>query len=154
PGAQADELLLEAAHLDQGEHAPDPLGRLRMRPRLDHPAGRDHRRRRPREVPQIPLVVDEAGPFCAGHRATLTCDMLDELTAVECLRRLDAGELSAVELARDTLSRLEAASDLNAVAALDEEATLAAAAEADAARAAGSEAPLLGLPLTIKDTIA
>ena len=80
--------------------------------------------------------------------------MLDELTAVECLRRLEAGELSAVELARETLSRLEAASELNAVAALDEEATLAAAAEADAARAAGSEAPLLGLPLTIKDTIA
>ena len=80
--------------------------------------------------------------------------MLDELTAVECLRRLQAGELSAVELATETLSRIEAASDLNAVAALDADATLAAAAGADAARAAGSTAPLLGLPLTIKDTIA
>jgi Asp-tRNA(Asn)/Glu-tRNA(Gln) amidotransferase A subunit family amidase len=80
--------------------------------------------------------------------------MLDELTAAECLRRLQAGELSAVELAGETLARIEAASDLNAVAALDGEATLAAAAEADAARAAGSTAPLLGLPLTIKDTIA
>jgi len=80
--------------------------------------------------------------------------MLDELTAVECLQRLRAGELSAVELAQATLARIEAAADLNAVAALDAEATLREAAAADAARAAGGDAPLLGLPVTIKDTIA
>jgi Asp-tRNA(Asn)/Glu-tRNA(Gln) amidotransferase A subunit family amidase len=80
--------------------------------------------------------------------------MLDELTAVECLRRLAAGELSAVELAEATLARIEAASDLNAVAAMDADATLAAAGEADAARAGGSTGRLLGLPITIKDTIA
>jgi amidase len=80
--------------------------------------------------------------------------MLDELTAAECLRRLQKSELSAVELARATLARLETADrDLNAVAALDGDAVLAAAAAADSARAAGSSAPLLGLPLTIKDTI-
>ncbi len=81
--------------------------------------------------------------------------MLDELTAATCLRRLEAGELSAVELAGETLERIEAADrELNAVAALDGDGVLAAAAAADAARRAGSSAPLLGLPLTIKDTIA
>jgi Asp-tRNA(Asn)/Glu-tRNA(Gln) amidotransferase A subunit family amidase len=80
--------------------------------------------------------------------------MLDELTAVECLRRLNARELSAVELGEETLARIDAADrELNAVAALDGDAVLAAAAEADAARRAGSTAPLLGLPVTIKDTI-
>src|SRR5262249_10886428 len=133
---------------------PDALGRLGVRARLDHPSGRDDRGGRAGMVPEVPLVVHEPRPaLCALHRATLTCDMLDELTAVECLRRLTVGELSAVELAELTLARIEAASDLNAVAALDGDATLAAAAEADAARAAGSTGLLLGLPVTIKDTI-
>jgi Asp-tRNA(Asn)/Glu-tRNA(Gln) amidotransferase A subunit family amidase len=79
--------------------------------------------------------------------------MLEELTALGCLRSLETGELSGVELAEATLARIQAAGDLNAVAALDREAALAAAAQADAERAAGSTAPLLGLPLTIKDTI-
>ena len=81
--------------------------------------------------------------------------MLHELTAVECLQRLHAGELSAVELARETLARIEAADrEVNAVAALDGDAVLAAAGRADDARRTGSTAPLLGLPVTIKDTIA
>jgi amidase len=79
--------------------------------------------------------------------------MLEELTAVGCLRSLETGELSAVELAEATLARIESAAELNAVAAVDRESVLAAAAQADAERAAGSTAPLLGLPLTIKDTI-
>ena len=53
------------------------------------------------------------------------------------------------------MAGIEAADrELNAVAALGGEAVLAAAAEADAARRAGSRAPLLGLPVTVKDTIA
>ena len=64
--------------------------------------------------------------------------MLDELTAATCLRRLEAGELSAVELAGETLERIEAADrELNAAAALDGDGVLAAAAAADAARRAG-----------------
>ena len=81
--------------------------------------------------------------------------MLHELTAVECLQRLHARELSAVELAHETLARIEEADrEVNAVAALDGDAVLAAAGRADDARRAGSTLPLLGLPVTIKDTIA
>jgi Asp-tRNA(Asn)/Glu-tRNA(Gln) amidotransferase A subunit family amidase len=69
------------------------------------------------------------------------------------LRLLEAGELSSRELVEDVLARLDAASALNAVAAHDDEAALAAADEADRARADGSAAPLLGLPLTIKDSL-
>jgi Asp-tRNA(Asn)/Glu-tRNA(Gln) amidotransferase A subunit family amidase len=76
-------------------------------------------------------------------------------TAAEWLRRLRDRELSARELTEQTLGRIEAAGQkLNAVAALDAEAALAAAGEADRARADGATGPLLGLPVTIKDTLA
>jgi amidase len=76
-------------------------------------------------------------------------------TAAEWLRRLTAGELSALELTEATVAQIEAADqELNAVAAFARDAGLAAAARADAARRDGSTAPLLGLPVTIKDTIA
>jgi Asp-tRNA(Asn)/Glu-tRNA(Gln) amidotransferase A subunit family amidase len=76
-----------------------------------------------------------------------------EPSAYEWLRRLDAGELSARELVARVLARLDAASALNAVVARDDEAALAAADGADAARARGWRAPLLGLPVTIKDSL-
>ncbi|HEU0335443.1 MAG TPA: amidase [Gaiellaceae bacterium] len=69
------------------------------------------------------------------------------------LRRLEAREVSSRELVEDALARLDRAAALGAVAARDDEAALAAADEADRARAAGSAAPLLGLPLTIKDSL-
>ena len=76
-------------------------------------------------------------------------------TAVEWLRRLAAGELSSRELTERTLARIEEANArLNAVAAIDSKAALAEADAADARRAAGESLPLLGLPLTIKDTLA
>ncbi len=76
-------------------------------------------------------------------------------TAAEWLRRLRDRELSARELTEQTLGRIEAAGqELNAVAALDADAALAAAGEADRARADGATGPLLGLPVTIKDTLA
>ncbi|HKI92114.1 MAG TPA: amidase, partial [Gaiellaceae bacterium] len=75
-------------------------------------------------------------------------------SAREWLARLDRGELSSRELVEDVLARLDAAQPLNAVVARDDEAALAAADAADAVRAAGDRRPLLGLPLTIKDSIA
>jgi len=75
-------------------------------------------------------------------------------SAREWLARLDRGELSSRELVEDVLARLDAAQPLNAVVARDDEAALAAADAADASRAAGDRRPLLGLPLTIKDSIA
>jgi len=76
-----------------------------------------------------------------------------EPTAVELLAQLRRRELSARELAEDRLDRVEAAADLNAVAHIDRAATLADAEAADRALAAGAEGALLGLPLSIKDSL-
>jgi len=87
-------------------------------------------------------------------------------SAVTWLARLEAGEVSSRELVERTLARIEAANaELNAVTAIHPERSLAAADEADRERAAGgrgasagglggtSSRPLLGLPVTIKDTV-
>ena len=50
------------------------------------------------------------------------------------------------------LQRARALAELNAFITLDEAAVLAAARDADKARAAGSAAPLLGVPLGVKDS--
>jgi amidase len=70
-----------------------------------------------------------------------------ELAALVCARRL-----SAVEVARDALARLDAANPaINAVVDHRPEATLAEAARIDAALAAGEDpGPLAGVPVTIK----
>ena len=78
-----------------------------------------------------------------------------EPTAGEWLRRLGAGEVSAVELAGRQLELVEEANArLSAVAALDDESVLRDAAEADRRRAAGERSALLGVPITIKDSLA
>lgn len=75
-------------------------------------------------------------------------------SAVAWLARLEAGEVSSRELVERTLARIEAAdAELNAVTATHPERSLAAADEADRERAAGGGRPLLGLPVTIKDTV-
>ncbi len=75
-------------------------------------------------------------------------------SACAWLTRLAAGEVSSRELVERTLSRIEAAhAELNAVTAIHPERSLAAADEADRARAAGTGGPLLGLPVTVKDTV-
>jgi amidase len=97
-----------------------------------------------------------------------------EPSATAWLARLEAGELSSRELVERTLRRIEAANaELNAVTAIYPERALAAADEADAERAAGGRGetgaggsrpgaagrtgadgrPLLGLPVTVKDTV-
>lgn len=77
-----------------------------------------------------------------------------ELSAVGWLSRLDARSVSAVELARHYLDRIEAVDPaLHAVIACDPIAVLAAAGAADAERGRGGHRPLLGLPVTIKDSI-
>ena len=78
---------------------------------------------------------------------------VSEPSAREWLRRLDEGELSARELVERVLGRLDAASSLNALVARDDEAALRAAAAADDARKRGRRAPLLGLPITVKDSL-
>ena len=75
-------------------------------------------------------------------------------SAVEWLRKMDAGEISAVDLVQQTAVRIEAADKrVHAVVAEDPERRLADAKAADGRRARGETAPLLGLPVTIKDSI-
>ncbi len=79
-----------------------------------------------------------------------------EPSATAWLARLEAGEVSSRELVERTLARIEAANaELNAVTAIHPDRSLAAADEADRERAAGANQSkaLLGLPVTIKDTV-
>jgi amidase len=73
-------------------------------------------------------------------------------TAAETARRVKAREVSAVEVARAALARLDAVNPkLNAVVAPLHEEALAAAAAVDAAVAAGlATGPLAGVPVTVK----
>lgn len=75
-------------------------------------------------------------------------------SAAEWIERLDRGELSARELAEHYLKRIfDRDAHLNAVVALEPEMVLADADEADRLRRTGVRRPLLGLPITIKDSI-
>ncbi len=74
-------------------------------------------------------------------------------TAVELSAALKAKQVSAVELAQDAIDRIERHdTKINAVCVRDFERGLAAARAADAALARGETKPLLGLPLTVKES--
>ena len=74
-------------------------------------------------------------------------------TAVELSAALKAKEVSAVELAQDAIGRIERHDGkINAVCVRDFERALEAARSADAALARGETRPLLGLPLTVKES--
>ncbi|HEX6448304.1 MAG TPA: amidase [Trebonia sp.] len=74
-------------------------------------------------------------------------------TVTGWLGRLASGEISARELCGHYLARMDAAAGLNAVIHRDDDAALAAAGAADARRRHGEDAPLLGIPVTVKDCI-
>lgn len=76
---------------------------------------------------------------------------LAHASVAELGRLLDAGKVSAVELANVALERIEAHRDLNAFLNVRPEVTLAQARAADARRARGERGPLLGVPLAHKD---
>jgi amidase len=74
-------------------------------------------------------------------------------TAVELSAALAAKKVSAVELAQDAIGRIERHdSRINAICVRDFERGLAAARAADAALARGEKKPLLGIPLTVKES--
>ncbi|UQU62653.1 amidase [Couchioplanes caeruleus] len=75
-------------------------------------------------------------------------------TAAELAAAMDAGEVSAVELAMAMIARIERLDgDINAICVPDFDRALAAAGEADAARSRGEAGPVLGVPMTVKDSI-
>ena len=74
-------------------------------------------------------------------------------TATSLSAALAARKVSAVELARDAIARIERHDEkINAICVRDFERGLQAAREADAALARGERKPLLGLPLTVKES--
>jgi amidase len=74
-------------------------------------------------------------------------------TAVELSKALAAKQVSAVELAQDAIGRIERHdAKINAICVRDFERGLDAARAADAALARGEARPLLGIPLTVKES--
>jgi amidase len=74
-------------------------------------------------------------------------------TAVEMSAALKAKKVSAVELAKDAIGRIQRHDGkINAVCVRDFERALEAARAADAALARGESRPLLGIPLTVKES--
>jgi amidase len=74
-------------------------------------------------------------------------------TAVECSSALKTKKVSAVELAQDAIGRIERHDGkINAVCVRDFARGLDAARAADAALARGETKPLLGLPVTVKES--
>ncbi|OEV31351.1 amidase [Streptomyces nanshensis] len=75
-------------------------------------------------------------------------------TALGQLRALDQGEVSSRELTEAHLERVARHPEHNAVVTLDREGALDAAARADEKRSrGGAGGPLLGLPVTVKDSL-
>jgi amidase len=74
-------------------------------------------------------------------------------TALELTAALAARKVSAVELAQDAIGRIERHDGkINAVCVRDFDRGLEAARAADAARARGEKGPLLGIPITVKES--
>lgn len=75
------------------------------------------------------------------------------LSATELTAAMAAGTVSAVELTRAAIERIERYDQaINAVCAPDFDPALTAARAADEARRSGDSRPLLGVPITVKDS--
>ncbi len=77
-----------------------------------------------------------------------------ELTIAQAVGKMDAGELTSVELTRSCLARIdEVDSRLQAFISVDSEGALSQALEADKKRSEGTGGALCGVPLSIKDLL-
>jgi aspartyl-tRNA(Asn)/glutamyl-tRNA(Gln) amidotransferase subunit A len=80
--------------------------------------------------------------------------MLTDLTLTQAQAQLRAGDITAVELTQAHLDRIRTLDpQVRAFLTVTEETALAAAERADQCRRAGDDAPLLGIPLAIKDVL-
>jgi aspartyl-tRNA(Asn)/glutamyl-tRNA(Gln) amidotransferase subunit A len=79
---------------------------------------------------------------------------LTDLTMTEALEKLRSREISSVELTRAYLERIEQVEPMvDAYITVTPEVALQHAESADKRRAAGEDAPLLGLPMGVKDVL-
>ncbi|MCH8073791.1 MAG: indoleacetamide hydrolase [Proteobacteria bacterium] len=86
--------------------------------------------------------------------APVTPDRLTELSAIDGIRAMRQGEVSAEDYAAALLQRCEAGKHLNAFITLDRDRVLEAARESDRRRASGAQpGPLHGLPIPVKDSV-
>src|SRR5918999_1886881 len=93
-------------------------------------------------------------PSSPGDTGTMGVSHFQQPSAVEWLERMAAGQLSSRELTEHYIDRvLETNERVNALAAFDPESALSAADTADRSRARGNHGPLLGLPITVKDSL-
>jgi aspartyl-tRNA(Asn)/glutamyl-tRNA(Gln) amidotransferase subunit A len=77
-----------------------------------------------------------------------------ELTIGQALKCMDQGELSAVELAKSCLSRIDAIEkNVSAFVTIDREGALDQAQKADREREAGRAGRLCGVPISVKDLL-
>src|SRR5260370_30510585 len=88
-----------------------------------------------------------------SRRNVLATSQWSFKTATELSAALAAKKVSAVELAQDAIGRIERHDGkINAICVRDFARGLDAARAADTARARGETRPLLGLPLTVKES--
>lgn len=74
-------------------------------------------------------------------------------SAVELMAALRAGEVSSVELIEEAITRIERDDKvINAICVRDFDGARVAACAADRARARGEDLPLLGIPVTVKES--
>lgn len=79
---------------------------------------------------------------------------MDMWTARECAAHVNARELSAVEVARHFIARVQQLNpSLNAIVQFDAEAVLAEARQVEQRLVAGETLPMAGVPVTIKDNL-
>ena len=79
---------------------------------------------------------------------------LQAKTIRELLDLMKSGEISSEDIVRDLIASIDAADEeLGAYLWINKDETLARAREADALRKGGSEAPLLGIPVAVKDVL-
>lgn len=90
----------------------------------------------------------------AGAPAVPGDSELAELGVAAAAAAIRNGDITAESYSAALLRRARDYSDLNSFITIDESAVLAAARDADKARAAGSSAPLLGVPIGVKDSYA
>ncbi|OLS97093.1 hypothetical protein BJF90_42855 [Pseudonocardia sp. CNS-004] len=77
---------------------------------------------------------------------------LTELGVAAAAAAIRRGDITAESYASALLDQARAQSEIHSFVTIDESSVLAAASAADEARAAGATAPLLGVPLGVKDS--